>query len=227
MHQTRLSHSPRCWRRDRGASCGRWCSSLRTRGSTLPSFVRHSHCEVCTSLIFDLSSFIDERLRTGKILTVRALAFTPTENSSLKTLQEKRVGSAQSIPIPLETRVFHEMTYLAILLETLGTFAFATHIMRFHIVLNSRLEGVWILCFCFLNRFFTNGACRRSVSTIYTVTAVAETFGCKTLTIELQALGFFTVAHKFLGLGLLALVLLSFRWRSRHCWAWPHMRPCV
>jgi hypothetical protein len=88
VHHVRRRHTPRSRRRNRNTAC-RWrCRSLRSRRSSFPGLVRHSHGKVGSSLILDLSPFIDQCLRTGIIQTIRTLAFPSANNSCLETLKD-------------------------------------------------------------------------------------------------------------------------------------------
>ena len=113
--------------------------------------------------------------------------------------------------------------YLAILLETFRSFAFASHVvaslwrssMRHnHFGTNTGFERVGILRTCVLDCLLPNGPSRGSVSTIRTVAAQAEAFGCKAFAVQLETLGLFTVAQTSFRWGRLFLILLAGWWRN-------------
>lgn len=96
MQHVRWRHVPmsrRLARRTPRLRCRCWSNWLPTRGRTsslLPCLVGNTHGKVSTSLVLDLSSLVNQCLRSSVVETVGTLALGSTEYSSLETLKEKK-----------------------------------------------------------------------------------------------------------------------------------------
>jgi hypothetical protein len=85
---------------------------------------------------------------------------------------------------------------------------------HYHLGTNTGFERVGILRTCVFDCLLSNGTSRGSVSTIRTVAAQAEAFGCKAFAVQLETLGLFTVAHTSFRWGRLFLILFAGWWRN-------------